>query len=94
MSSSRPQQASLLFITALLLGLQSPSHAQNMQEAVQIALQQYPSILAAQANERGAIADITRAQGAHWPQVAWSGTYKSDHSLAHVMLRTVTHPAD
>jgi outer membrane protein len=77
MSRSRKKQPLLLFVTALLLGLQSPSFAQNMQEAVQIALQQYPSILAAQANERGAIADITRAQGAHWPQVAWSGTYNT-----------------
>jgi adhesin transport system outer membrane protein len=77
MTQSRQKQAYLLFVTALLLITQSLSHAQNMQEAVQIALQQYPSILAAQANERGAIADITRAQGAHWPQVAWSGTYNS-----------------
>ena len=77
MSRSRKKQPLLLVITALLLSLQSPAFAQNMQEAVQIALQQYPSILAAQANERGAIADITRAQGAHWPQVAWSGTYNS-----------------
>ena len=77
MTHRRQKQAYLLFVTALLLVTQSLSHAQNMQEAVLIALQQYPSILAAQANERGAIADITRAQGAHWPQVAWSGTYNS-----------------
>lgn len=77
MSSSRQKHAYLLFVTTLLLSMQSPTHAQNMHEAVLIALQQYPSILAAQANERGAIADITRAQGAHWPQVAWSGTYNS-----------------
>ena len=77
MSSSRQKHAYLLLFTTLLLSAQSPSLAQNMNEAVLIALQQYPSILAAQANERGAVADITRAQGAHWPQVAWSGTYNS-----------------
>jgi len=77
MSRSRQKHAFLLFVATWLLSAQSHSHAQNMHEAVLIALQQYPSILAAQANERGAIADITRAQGAHWPQVAWSGTYNS-----------------
>ena len=70
-------QPLLLSLSALLLSLQSAAFAQNMHEAVQIALKQYPSILAAQANQRGAEADITRAQGAHWPQVAWSGTYNS-----------------
>ena len=53
------------------------AYAQDMREAVRIAIQQYPSILAAQANQRGANADIQRAQGAHWPQIAWSGTYNS-----------------
>lgn len=73
----RKKQPSILVIASLLLAAHATSFAQNMHEAVLIALQQYPSILAAQANERGAVADITRAQGAHWPQVAWSGTYNS-----------------
>jgi adhesin transport system outer membrane protein len=77
MSCSRNKQPIVFLVTVMLISLQSLSFAQDMQEAVRIALQQHPSILAAQANERGAIADITRAQGAHWPQVTWSGTYNS-----------------
>lgn len=39
-------------------------HAQTMTDAVYIALDQYPSILASQAKSAAAEADITRAQGA------------------------------
>ena len=71
------KQFSVCCCTCALFLLSGVAHAQDMKEAVRIALQQYPSILAAQANQRGAKADITRAQGAHWPQVAWSGTYNA-----------------
>jgi len=49
--------------------------AQSLPEAVAIALSQYPTILAAQANQQAAESEVTRAQGAHWPQVSWTGTY-------------------
>jgi adhesin transport system outer membrane protein len=48
--------------------------AQSLQESVQIALSQYPTILAAQSRTQAADYDIMRAQGAHYPQIAWSGT--------------------
>ncbi len=48
--------------------------AQSLQESVRIALSQYPTILAAQSRTQAADYDIMRAQGAHYPQVAWSGT--------------------
>lgn len=51
--------------------------AQSLQESVNIALSQYPSILAAQSRTQAADFDIIRAQGAHYPQVAWSGTQSS-----------------
>lgn len=54
--------------------------AQNLHEAVMIALSQYPAILAAQSKINAADSDIIRAQGAHWPQVAWTGTYNAYNS--------------
>jgi len=48
--------------------------AQNLRDAVLIALAQYPSILAAQANAASATADIDRASAQHWPQIGWQGT--------------------
>lgn len=51
--------------------------AQTLREAVLIALSQYPSIQAAQSKIEAADSDIIRAQGAHWPQVAWTGTYNA-----------------
>ena len=55
-------------------------HAQSLHEAVLIALAQYPAILAAQSKTEAADSDITRAQGAHWPQLAWTGTYNAYNS--------------
>jgi len=49
--------------------------AQSLQEAVLMALAHYPSIASAQYKSQAAQADITRAQGAHWPQLSWSGNY-------------------
>lgn len=59
---------------ALFLAPSGPAVAQTLRESVAIALSQYPTILAAQSRKQAADSDITRAQGAHWPQVAWSGT--------------------
>ena len=51
--------------------------AQTLREAVLIALSQYPAIVASQSKVEAADSDIIRAQGAHWPQVAWTGTYNA-----------------
>ncbi|CAN1526991.1 TolC Outer membrane protein [Burkholderiaceae bacterium] len=59
---------------ALLFGLSGASAGQSLNEAVVIALDQYPAILAAQARAQAADSDIQRAQGAHYPQVSWQGT--------------------
>lgn len=50
------------------------SQAQSLSEAVQIALTQYPTIVAAQARSDAAASDIIRARGQHFPQVSWQGT--------------------
>lgn len=50
---------------------------QTLSEAVQIALSQYPSILAAQSRVEVAKHQITEAQSEHWPQVSWQGTNSS-----------------
>lgn len=49
--------------------------AQSLQQAVLAALAHYPSIASARFKSQAALADIGRAQGAHWPQLSWSGTY-------------------
>lgn len=56
--------------------------AQSLQESVLTALSHYPSIASAQFKTESARADITRAQGAHWPQLSWSGTYYDYRSSA------------
>ena len=52
----------------------SAVQAQSLTEAVQIALTQYPTIVAAQARSDAAASDIIRARGQHFPQVSWQGT--------------------
>lgn len=77
---------------ALLMGA-GLAHAQSMTDAVYIALEQYPSILASQAKSSAAEADITRAQGAHYPQVSWSGTqssYGNNNSGANSWIQSPT----
>ncbi|UOD50397.1 TolC family protein [Orrella daihaiensis] len=61
---------------ALLGALVMPSVvlSQSLPEAVQIALSQYPSILAAQSRVEAADYEITRARSGHFPQVGWQGT--------------------
>lgn len=65
---------SSLSVVTLFLSLSSVTAGQSLSEAVAIALDQYPAILAAQARAQAADADIQRAQGAHYPQVSWQGT--------------------
>jgi adhesin transport system outer membrane protein len=75
MSVKTENSVGLLFsAAALLLSLSGASMGQSLNEAVVIALDQYPAILAAQARAQAADADIQRAQGAHYPQVSWQGT--------------------
>lgn len=54
--------------------------AQSLQEAVLMALNHYPSIASAQHKSEAALADITRARGAHWPQLSWTGSYSDIRS--------------
>lgn len=49
--------------------------SQSLQEAVAMALDHYPSIAASRYKTEAAKSDIARAQGAHWPQLSWSGSY-------------------
>lgn len=68
---------------SLAIGCTTFAHgvcAQDMNQAVMIALSQYPAILAAQSKKQAADSDITRAQAAHWPQVSWMGTYSAYNS--------------
>ena len=57
----------LLFAPGLAL-------SQSLPEAVQIALSQYPTILAAQSRVEAAGYEVTRARSGHFPQVGWQGT--------------------
>ena len=62
--------------TALLSAFESGwVQAQSLPEAVAIALSQYPTILAAQANQQAAEYEVTRVRGVYWPQVSWTATY-------------------
>lgn len=63
-----------LVVNGLLAFFSASASAQSMTEAVQIALAQYPAILAAQALSQAAKADVSAAQSAHWPQLSWQGT--------------------
>lgn len=69
-----------LLCAILALVMPVSAMAQSLADSVRSALVQYPTILAAQAAQASADWDITRAQGAHWPQVAWSGAYSAYNS--------------
>lgn len=56
------------------VSLGGTSSAQSLSEAVQIALSQYPTILASQSRVESADYQIMQAQSQHWPQVSWQGT--------------------
>lgn len=66
--------------------------AQSLQEAVLMALTQYPSIQASRFKAEAAQADIRRARGAHWPQLSWTGTYNdyASSSLGHRWVQSPT----
>lgn len=82
-----------LWILLGAIGVFPTSNAlsQNLQQSVQIALSQYPTILAAQSRQDAAQSDITRAQAAHWPQVAWSGT-QSAYNTGYVPNNWIQSP--
>lgn len=65
--------------------------AQSLQEAVMIALTEYPSISAAKYKTEAAQADVVRAKGPHWPQLTWSGTY-NDYRSSSLSNRWVQSP--
>lgn len=67
------------------------SQAQSLQETVLMALAHYPSIASSQYKTQSSRADITRARGAHWPQLAWSGTY-NDYSSSALPDRWIQTP--
>lgn len=69
---STTRLASLVF--CVLLSAPTSVIGQNLTEAVQIALSQYPTIQAAQSRVDAADYDIVRARGAHYPQLGWQGT--------------------
>ncbi len=83
--------AAAVWSGAQLLATPGSAAAQTLREGVGIALSQYPTILAAQARKDAAESDITRAQGAHWPQVAWSGT-QSAYSTGNVANNWIQSP--
>lgn len=66
-----------LLTTGVLNGLPGTGVAQSLQQAVQKALTDYPSVSAARYQSEAAQADIARARAAHWPQLSWSVRYAS-----------------
>ena len=62
------------FLFLFSLALPSVTLGQTLAEAVQIALSQYPSILAAQSRVEAADYDIVTARSGHFPQLSWQGT--------------------
>jgi len=61
-------------VLCTLLSMPSVATSQSLPEAVQIALSQYPTILAAQSRVEAAGHEVTRARSGHFPQVGWQGT--------------------
>lgn len=70
-----------LLVVGLMTGLPIIGAAQSLQQAVQKALTDYPSISAARYESEAAQADVTRATAAHWPQLSWTARYAS-HPLS------------
>jgi adhesin transport system outer membrane protein len=66
--------------------------AQSLQEAVQIALKQYPALGQAKAKTEAAQAEIIRAKAPHRPQFSWSGTY-NDYRSTNLSNRWVQSPS-
>lgn len=65
---------SRLAILAGLFFVSSLAYSQSLDEAIRIALSQYPSVIAAQARLNASRADIIRAESQHYPQISWRGT--------------------
>lgn len=86
MHSSRIS-ASCLIVALMPIGC----WAQSLQEAVAIALTEYPSIASSKYKTEAAQSDVTRAKGGHWPQLSWSGTY-SDYQTSSLSNRWVQTP--
>ena len=61
----------------LLVVLPGTGAAQSLQQAVQKALADYPSLGAVRYQGEAARADVGRARSAHWPQLTWSARYAS-----------------
>jgi len=74
----RPLKKRMIVLAALLLPMGCWS--QSLHDAVSMALAHYPSIASSRYQTEAAASDITRAQGAHWPQLSWSGTYNDYRS--------------
>lgn len=66
-----------MLAAGLLASLPGTGAAQSLQQAVQKALTDYPSVSAARYQSEAAQADIARARAAHWPQLSWSVRYAS-----------------
>lgn len=66
-----------LLVTFCLTALPGTGTAQSLQQAVQKALNDYPSVSAARFQEEASRADVGRARSAHWPQLSWSARYAS-----------------
>lgn len=78
----RLSMKSILLACLVMVGsLPQEGSAQTLSEAVQIALSQYPTILAAQSRVEAAEHQVSRAQSGHWPQVSWQGTNSAYSSV-------------
>lgn len=67
-----------LLAAGLLAALPGTAATQSLQQAVQKALRDYPSVGAARLQGEAAQAEITRARSAHWPQLSWTARYASE----------------
>lgn len=61
-------------VLCALLVVPGVATSQSLPEAVQIALSQYPTILAAQSRVEAAGHEVTRARSGHFPQLGWQGS--------------------
>ena len=67
-----------LLAAGLLAALPGTAAAQSLQQAVQKALRDYPTVSAARFQGEAAQAEIARTKAAHWPQLSWSARYASE----------------
>lgn len=67
-----------LVVAGLLAMQPDTAAAQSLQQAVQKALRDYPTVGAARFQVEAAQAEIARAKAAHWPQLSWSVRYASE----------------